>query len=116
MTKFSRTGVNHDQLLKLCKVQNEWNTAKPTAEILAVLASEEDSAVIVDKIEKIIDKQKPVSIGTALRALNNIANIPNELDADLDGVDALAYHLDASTCEKGIAALQKVLRRFKELN
>ena len=55
-----------------------------------------------------------ISIGRALDRLISVAQISKgELKGDIDGIDALCYHLNSHICQDAIVALQKVLMRFE---
>jgi len=59
-----------------------------------------------------------VSIAMALDHLARVASFDADnagIGDEADGIDALCYHLCGSTCDKAIAALQSVLRRFEEI-
>jgi hypothetical protein len=56
-----------------------------------------------------------VSIGMALSQLHSVSTMPDELEGGCTGLDALCYHLSGVTCTNAIEALQRVLRRFEEL-
>ncbi len=55
---------------------------------------------------------KVISIGGALEALIKLAKEDKIFQGDLDGIDALCYHLDGYIVQKAIEALQKVQKRF----
>lgn len=90
-------------------------TAALTTELLAMIAIAEDHQSLIEDMKTRIYEYSKVSIGTGLRKLHNIATTGPELEHGRDGLDALAYHLSADTCKKGIVALQAVLKRFEEL-
>ena len=54
------------------------------------------------------------SIGMGLDELNNLGKIGKEFKGELDGLDALCYHLNSETCEAAIETLKRVLDRFGE--
>jgi hypothetical protein len=61
---------------------------------------------------KVEAPHKVTSIGRGLQALIKLANEDKIFKGDLDGIDALCYHLDGYTVQKAIDALQKVQLRF----
>jgi len=64
---------------------------------------------------EVADGRSRVSIGTSLRWLHTLGNIPDEFEGGCTGLDALCYHLSAGSCDKAIETLYRVKKRFKEL-
>ena len=60
-------------------------------------------------------EKRNASIGMGLENLNSLGQIPAEFDGDLDGIDALCYHLDIHTCQKAIKTLERIIKRFNEM-
>jgi hypothetical protein len=109
---------NHDQLLDLCAVDRfaDYQTgAKDFAiKIFALFATERDQEQIKSKLDDIIREIGKISIGQALRQLNNVATIGPEFDGNHTGIDALAYHLSGPVCRQTITTLQSILKWFEE--
>lgn len=102
------------ELLDVCQVPARQGNTQWLIKILTLFAVERDPEEFKEKLMDIIYEMRKVSIGASLEHLSQVSCLPDELQGGLDGLDALTYHLSASTCEKGIKALQQVLDRFKE--
>lgn len=105
------------QMLDLCRVDlfdgPNWDGAKHyVAQILALVVTERDPNRLREKLEQKVREIGKVSIGQSLERLHSVATLGPELDGDLTGIAALTYHLSGDTCQKGISALQAVLRQF----
>ena len=111
---FGGRNYSPTELLDVCKVKSKFPREHFVGKILAEICIADDSNDVLQNLEKILGELGRISIGEALNELWNVSNIGNELQGGLDGIDALTYHLSGSQCEKGIAALQKVLERFNE--
>lgn len=111
---------NSDELLSLCTV-NPWRDVRQStaldqlvSDILAIVVTEKSPEGLQQKIKDKIYDHSTVSIGSALGRLHTISNFDRDLKGNADGIDALAYHLSGNSCEQGISALQKVLKRFAD--
>lgn len=119
MPLFNGRPYNPSQLLSLCKVDGlaYANLDGIVAQILALVVTEKDQEKLREKLKTLVRQLgESASIGRSLDELSSVASMDASagLDGDLDGLDALTYHLGADQCRKGIAALQAVLKRFAE--
>ena len=117
--------LNHDEVFSLLAL-NPFGFRVPmgsekrknlVAQIMATVLTHKngDAKGLIEALGDLVETHSNMSIGMALDALHSISTLGKELDGDHDGLDALCYHLSGNSCEKGIAALQAVLRRFKEM-
>jgi hypothetical protein len=116
--------INYDQFRRVCSI-NPFDgigygkddklknlTTLILATVLTHKAGEEQK--LIESIGNLIVKYSNVSIGSALDELHSASEV-EDLDGGHDGLDALCYHLSGDSCEKGIAALQAVLKRFEDM-
>jgi hypothetical protein len=101
------------QLLDVCTVKKTI-TNNSVADILAIVVTEKDVNVLKNKIKEKLQEIGTISIGMALQELHSIATIGPDLKGNLDGLDALTYHLSGFYCRQAIKDLQMVLHRFEE--
>lgn len=117
MPLFNGRNYSPTELLAICKV-NSWlfrDAEQYVQEILAVVVTEKSAVCLQEALKAIVtDIGRQVSIGQALEWLHAVADMPDELQGGLDGLDALTYHLSGSACSTAIRDLQCVLDRFKE--
>lgn len=101
------------QFIDACKVNGlpHGGADKYVTKILAIMASERNHLHLIKQLEEIVwELTHRVSIGMALESLSNLGH---EGDSH-DGLDALTYTLSSNCCEKGIKALQMVMKRFAD--
>lgn len=114
---FNGRPYNPSQLMRMVHVDglSHANVDALVAEVLSHVVTERDPDKLREYLRSFIRQLgESVSIGGALEHLHTVANLPEEFDGGLDGLDALTYHLSGHACTSGIQALQAVLRRFDE--
>ena len=101
------------QLLDVCTVKKTI-TDDFVLDILAIVVTEKDINSLKSKIKEKLQEIGTISIGMSLEKLHGITTIGPDLDGNLDGLDALTYHLSGFRCKQAIRDLQRVLQRFEE--
>lgn len=117
---FNGRDYNPVELLDFCQFSNfdgeGFDLRKNIAlEILSLVVTNKNHEDLPGKIANIVENYSKVTMGRALHKLSIMANIGNELQGGLDGLDALTYHLSGHTCTKAIEALNKIMKRFDEI-
>jgi len=59
-------------------------------------------------------EKSDISVGRALDFIGELEDTGKIFQGDLDGIDALCYHLSKHTIQNAIDVLQKVLNRFEK--
>ena len=74
--------------------------------------TEKDPDELKERLIQVIKRISKVSVGAALRHLNELAATGKEYSGGCDGLDALCHHLDIHTVQRAIIALDRVSQRF----